>query len=88
VAVNLRGAFVAMKHEIDFMLAHGGGAIVNTSSGAGVKAFEGQAAYAATQARAHRTDQVGRIGLRRLEHPHQRDLRGHHRYRDDAPLHR
>jgi NAD(P)-dependent dehydrogenase (short-subunit alcohol dehydrogenase family) len=49
VAVNLRGAFVAMKHEIDFMLAHGGGAIVNTSSGAGVKGFKGQAAYAATK---------------------------------------
>jgi len=49
VAVNLRGAFVAMKHEIDFMLAHGGGAIVNTSSGAGIKGFKGQAAYAATK---------------------------------------
>jgi NAD(P)-dependent dehydrogenase (short-subunit alcohol dehydrogenase family) len=49
VAVNLRGAFVAMKHEIDFMLTHGGGAIVNTSSGAGVKGFKGQAAYAATK---------------------------------------
>ena len=49
VAVNLRGAFVAMKHEIDFMLAHGGGAIVNTSSGAGVKGFKDQTAYAATK---------------------------------------
>jgi NAD(P)-dependent dehydrogenase (short-subunit alcohol dehydrogenase family) len=49
VAVNLRGAFVAMKHEIELMLAHGGGAIVNTSSGAGVKGFAGQAAYAATK---------------------------------------
>jgi NAD(P)-dependent dehydrogenase (short-subunit alcohol dehydrogenase family) len=49
VAVNLRGAFVAMKHEIELMLAHGGGAIVNTSSGAGVKGFKGQAAYAATK---------------------------------------
>jgi NAD(P)-dependent dehydrogenase (short-subunit alcohol dehydrogenase family) len=49
VAVNVRGAFVAMKHEIDFMLTHGGGAIVNTSSGAGVKGFKGQAAYAATK---------------------------------------
>ena len=49
VAVNLRGAFVAMKHEIDFMLPHGGGAIVNTSSGAGIKGFKGQAAYAATK---------------------------------------
>jgi NAD(P)-dependent dehydrogenase (short-subunit alcohol dehydrogenase family) len=49
VAVNLRGAFLAMKHEIELMLQHGGGAIVNTSSGAGVKGFEGQAAYAATK---------------------------------------
>ena len=49
VAVNLRGVFVAMKHEISLMLGHGGGAIVNTSSGAGVKGFAGQAAYAATK---------------------------------------
>jgi NAD(P)-dependent dehydrogenase (short-subunit alcohol dehydrogenase family) len=49
VAVNLRGAFVTMKYEIELMLEHGGGAIVNTSSGAGVKGFAGQAAYAATK---------------------------------------
>ena len=49
VAVNFRGAFVAMKHEIKLMLRHDGGAIVNTSSGAGVKGFAGQAAYAATK---------------------------------------
>jgi NAD(P)-dependent dehydrogenase (short-subunit alcohol dehydrogenase family) len=49
VAVNLRGAFVAMKAEIELMLRHEGGAIVNTSSGAGVKGFAGQAAYAATK---------------------------------------
>jgi NAD(P)-dependent dehydrogenase (short-subunit alcohol dehydrogenase family) len=48
-AVNLRGAFVAMKAEIELMLRYGGGAIVNTSSGAGVKGFAGQAAYAATK---------------------------------------
>ena len=49
VAVNLRGAFMSLKHEIELMLQHGGGAIVNTSSGAGVKGFKGQAAYAATK---------------------------------------
>jgi NAD(P)-dependent dehydrogenase (short-subunit alcohol dehydrogenase family) len=49
VAVNLRGAFVAMKAEIELMLPDGGGVIVNTSSGAGVKGFAGQAAYAATK---------------------------------------
>jgi NAD(P)-dependent dehydrogenase (short-subunit alcohol dehydrogenase family) len=48
-AVNLRGAFVAMKHEVELMLRDGGGAIVNTASGAGVKGFAGQAAYAATK---------------------------------------
>jgi len=48
-AVNLRGVFLSMKHEINLMLEQGGGAIVNTSSGAGVKGFRGQAAYAATK---------------------------------------
>ena len=47
--VNLRGAFLAMKAEIELMLRHDGGAIVNTSSGAGIKGFAGQAAYAATK---------------------------------------
>ena len=45
VAVNLRGVFVCMRYEIPLMLRNGGGAIVNTSSGAGVKGFAGQAAY-------------------------------------------
>jgi NAD(P)-dependent dehydrogenase (short-subunit alcohol dehydrogenase family) len=49
VAVNLRGVFISMKYEVELMLEHGGGAIVNTSSGAGVKGFAGQAAYAATK---------------------------------------
>ena len=47
--VNLRGTFLCMKHQIPLMLRSGGGAIVNTSSGAGVKGFAGQAAYAATK---------------------------------------
>jgi len=34
--VNLRGVFLAMKYEIPAMLASGGGAIVNTSSTAGL----------------------------------------------------
>ena len=49
VAVNLRGVFLCMKHEIPLMLAQGGGAIVNTSSGAGVKGFAGGAAYVAAK---------------------------------------
>jgi NAD(P)-dependent dehydrogenase (short-subunit alcohol dehydrogenase family) len=38
-----------MKYEIPLMLKHGGGAIVNTSSGAGVKGFGGGAAYVAAK---------------------------------------
>ena len=49
VAVNLRGVFLSMKHEIPLLLQRGGGAIVNTSSGAGVKGFPGGAAYGATK---------------------------------------
>src|ERR687894_1863591 len=46
---DLRGVFVCMKHEIPLMLEQGGGAIVNTSSGAGVKGFPGGAAYVAAK---------------------------------------
>jgi NAD(P)-dependent dehydrogenase (short-subunit alcohol dehydrogenase family) len=47
--INLRGVFLCMKYEIPLMLRNGGGVIVNTSSGAGVKGFKGQAAYAAAK---------------------------------------
>ena len=49
VRVNLRSMFLCMKHEIPLMLRRGGGAIVNTSSGAGVKGIAGQAAYCAAK---------------------------------------
>ena len=49
IAVNLRSVFLCMKHEIDVMLRKGGGAIVNTTSGAGVTAVRGQAAYTAAK---------------------------------------
>jgi NAD(P)-dependent dehydrogenase (short-subunit alcohol dehydrogenase family) len=49
IDVSLRGMFVCIKHEISLMLNQGAGAIVNTSSGAGVKGFKGQAAYAAAK---------------------------------------
>ena len=47
--IDLRGVFLCMKHEIPLMLERGGGAIVNTSSGAGVKGFPGGAAYVAAK---------------------------------------
>lgn len=46
---DLRGVFLCMKHEIPLMLEQGGGAIVNTSSGAGVRGFAGQPAYVAAK---------------------------------------
>jgi NAD(P)-dependent dehydrogenase (short-subunit alcohol dehydrogenase family) len=46
---DLRGVFLCMKHEIPLMLEQGGGAIVNTSSGAGVKGFPMGAAYVAAK---------------------------------------
>lgn len=49
VGIDLRGVFLCMKYEIPLMLSQGGGAIVNTSSGAGVKGFAGQGAYCAAK---------------------------------------
>ncbi|HEX8087949.1 MAG TPA: SDR family oxidoreductase [Blastocatellia bacterium] len=46
---NLRGVFLCMKYEIPLMLKQGGGAIVNTSSGAGVIGIKGGGAYAASK---------------------------------------
>jgi NAD(P)-dependent dehydrogenase (short-subunit alcohol dehydrogenase family) len=47
--IDLRGVFLCMKYEIPRMLAHGGGAIVNTSSGAGVIGIKGSPAYTAAK---------------------------------------
>src|SRR5215218_7524783 len=48
--INLRGVFLCMKHEIPLILKHGGGgAIVNTSSGAGVIGIKGSPAYTAAK---------------------------------------
>jgi NAD(P)-dependent dehydrogenase (short-subunit alcohol dehydrogenase family) len=49
IAIDLRGVFLCLKHEIPLLLKQGGGAIVNTSSGAGIKGFKGQSAYAAAK---------------------------------------
>lgn len=49
IGINLGGVFFSMKHQIPHMLKQGGGAIVNISSGAGVKGFAGQAAYCASK---------------------------------------
>jgi NAD(P)-dependent dehydrogenase (short-subunit alcohol dehydrogenase family) len=48
VSTDLTGVFHCMKHEIP-LLKERGGAIVNTSSGAGVMGIAGQAGYAAAK---------------------------------------
>src|SRR6266567_9130138 len=49
IDINLRGVFLCMKHEIPLILKQGGGAIVNTSSGAGVIGIKGSPAYTAAK---------------------------------------
>jgi len=48
-ALTCAAYFLCLKHEIPLMLKHGGGAIVNTSSSAGVIGFKEEAAYVAAK---------------------------------------
>lgn len=49
IDIDLRGVFLCMKHEIPLILKQGGGAIVNTSSGAGIIGIKGSPAYTAAK---------------------------------------
>jgi NAD(P)-dependent dehydrogenase (short-subunit alcohol dehydrogenase family) len=49
IDINLRGVFLCMKYEIPLILHSGGGAIVNTSSGAGIIGIKGSPAYTAAK---------------------------------------
>jgi NAD(P)-dependent dehydrogenase (short-subunit alcohol dehydrogenase family) len=49
IAVNVKGTWLSMKHEIPVMLRGGGGSVVNVSSVAGLTATAGQSVYAATK---------------------------------------
>ena len=49
LAVNLTGVFLCMKHEIPVLRTAGAGSIVNMSSGAGLIATPGLAAYCASK---------------------------------------
>jgi NAD(P)-dependent dehydrogenase (short-subunit alcohol dehydrogenase family) len=49
IAINLTGVFLCMKYEIPLMLRHGGGAIVNTASAAGLVGLSGASAYVAAK---------------------------------------
>ena len=49
IAINLKGVWLCMKSEIRQMLRQGGGAIVNTSSAAGLVGFANLPAYVASK---------------------------------------
>lgn len=49
IATNLKGIWLCMKYEIQQMLRQGGGAIVNTSSVAGLRGSQGVSAYVASK---------------------------------------
>ncbi|MBI3244909.1 MAG: SDR family oxidoreductase [Deltaproteobacteria bacterium] len=49
IAINLTGVRLCMKYEIRQMLTQGGGAIVNTASGAGLVGIRGSSAYVASK---------------------------------------
>ena len=49
IRINLKGVWLCMKYEIPRMLQQGGGAIVNTSSGAGLIGVKRMPAYVASK---------------------------------------
>lgn len=51
IAVNLKGVFLSMKHEIAYMREHGGGTIVNTAANLGAHwRLAGAGAYSTSKA--------------------------------------
>ena len=49
IDINLTGVWLCMKYELPHMLKQGGGAIVNTASGAGLIGVSGMSAYVASK---------------------------------------
>jgi NAD(P)-dependent dehydrogenase (short-subunit alcohol dehydrogenase family) len=49
IAINLKGVFLSMRHEIAAMLKNGGGTIVNTASVAGLVGNPGLSSYCAAK---------------------------------------
>ena len=80
INIDLRGVFLCMKYDIPLMLKkeQGGGAIVNTSSGAGVKGFQGRSGVCRRKARRGRSHEGRGTRLGSIKHSHQRSLPWHH----------
>ena len=75
IAVNLTGVWHCLKHELLTMVARGArGAIVNTSSVAGVRCQRAEPCLRGQQTRRGRTDAEGGAGVCGGWHPRQRHL--------------
>jgi NAD(P)-dependent dehydrogenase (short-subunit alcohol dehydrogenase family) len=66
VSTDLRGVFLAMKYEIPYMLAHGGGKIVVTSSSNAIATTAKRSAYSASK-----RGLVGLVQSAALDYVHQ-----------------
>lgn len=84
-AINLRGVWARMKHELRQMRTQGSGAIVNCSSLGGLVGLPGRRRLPRVQTRRDRAHQERRAAIRAARHPHQCDLSGDDR---DADGHR
>ena len=69
IGVNLKGVWLCIKYELPQMLVQGGGAIVNTSSVAGLVASSGDVGVYGKQARGGGADQERGDGLRPARYP-------------------
>jgi NAD(P)-dependent dehydrogenase (short-subunit alcohol dehydrogenase family) len=49
IRINQKGVMLCMKYELEEMAARGGGSIVNTSSGAGLRGLSYQSAYSTSK---------------------------------------
>jgi diketogulonate reductase-like aldo/keto reductase len=79
IAINLRGVFNCMKHELRHMRDRGSGAVVNCSSQSGFADVPVLGAYTASKARGHRPYQGSGPGICAQRYSHQRCLSGHDR---------
>ena len=87
IAIDLTSVFLCLRHEARYMLEHGGGAIVNTSSGAGIIGYPGLAPYVSAKHGVLGPHEDRGAGVREVGHPGERGLPGEHRHADDAGLH-
>src|SRR3954463_15196486 len=81
-AVNQRGVWACMKHELRVMREQGSGAIVNCSSLGGLVGLPQRGAYHGTKARRARNDQKRGGRIRAARDPHQRRLPWYDRHAD------